>query len=88
MATKKITIEVSIAQLGDSYVMTALGEIGVRGVKASTELTALKNLLYKLYHDQDDAELGLELVLAGETLTGIEDVAATDAPALAATGQQ
>lgn len=68
----KVTIEVNVLRVvGDTHVaLTELAGIRVRGKKADSPAGAVRNLLWSLagYANDDDADLAVELVVAGTSL--------------------
>lgn len=68
---KQLTLSITIVNLvGDThFAVTQIGGVTVRGQKASSALRAVQNLLHRLQNiDDSDAELALELALAGTSL--------------------
>ena len=70
----KLDLSISIVAIGKQFVaVTKIGGFTVRGRRAETEVLAVRNLFFALqeddkYSSDDDAMLGIELALTGNSI--------------------
>jgi hypothetical protein len=67
-----LSIQISVIKVGTKFLgVTKLGGFTIRGKAAATEVLAVRNLFYALSDssgDNEDATLGVELAMSGQTI--------------------